>query len=110
VFGAELVSGIDVVLDLVDFDRGARRAVGVVTGEGCLDAQTGEGKVVSGVARRCARLRRPVHAVVGRSRLTPAQAARLGLAGVREASTLAEIEQAGYDLAAAAGRADAGAS
>lgn len=50
--GAELVSGIDAILDLVGFDAAVRGARAVITGEGSMDAQTAEGKVPVGVARR----------------------------------------------------------
>ena len=44
--------GIDVVLELTDFDRQAADAALVITGEGRLDSQSLRGKVVVGVARR----------------------------------------------------------
>jgi glycerate 2-kinase len=50
--GGELVPGAAAVLDLVGFD--ASRVALVVTGEGRVDATTGEGKVAAEVARRCA--------------------------------------------------------
>jgi glycerate kinase len=50
--GAELVPGAGAILDLVGFDP-ARHAL-VVTGEGRVDATTGEGKIAAEVARRCA--------------------------------------------------------
>ena len=49
--GAELVSGAAAVLDLAGFD--ARDRDLVVTGEGTVDATTGEGKAPAAVARRC---------------------------------------------------------
>lgn len=65
--GAELTSGVDALLDLVEFDELARGARAVVTGEGSIDAQTAEGKVPAGVARRAKRVRAdlPVYAVCG---------------------------------------------
>lgn len=65
--GAELTSGVDALLDLVEFDELVRGARAVVTGEGSIDAQTAEGKVPAGVARRAkhARADVPVYAVCG---------------------------------------------
>lgn len=65
--GAELTSGVDALLDLVEFDELAHGARAVVTGEGSIDAQTAEGKVPVGVARRAKRVRAdlPVYAVCG---------------------------------------------
>lgn len=57
--------GVDVVLDLSNFDALLEEADVVVTGEGCFDAQSLHGKVVSGVARRAKARGVPVVAVVG---------------------------------------------
>lgn len=47
-FGGQLRMGIDVVLDLTDFDRKCRGASLVITGEGHLDSQSLRGKTVVG--------------------------------------------------------------
>ncbi len=47
-----LQSGIDVMLDLIGFDRLLEGADLVFTGEGRIDGQTLHGKVISGVASR----------------------------------------------------------
>jgi glycerate 2-kinase len=66
-YGAELVSGADVVLDAVGFDGHLGAARAVVVGEGRLDAQTGEGKIISAILRRVRQSGRtiPVFAAVG---------------------------------------------
>lgn len=51
-FDAELVSGADRVLELVGFNTALRDADAVVTGEGRLDSQTGQGKVIESVLCR----------------------------------------------------------
>lgn len=63
--GAELCSGIEAVLDTVDFDRRLEGADLVITGEGRIDAQSVGGKVISGVARRTSKLGIPLVAVAG---------------------------------------------
>jgi len=63
--GAKLKPGIDLVLDSVGFDQVAAASDVVLTGEGSLDTQTRYGKALSGVLGRCARLGKPVVAVVG---------------------------------------------
>ncbi len=64
--GAKRASGIDRVLDLVDFDSHLAGADLVITGEGRLDGQTAFGKVPLGVARRVkARCGVPVLALGG---------------------------------------------
>jgi glycerate kinase len=97
--GAELLPGAAYVLDALSFEQRAAGATLVITGEGALDEQTFTGKAVGEVAARSARLGVPCYAVVGQSRLSPARAADLGLAGVLEASTLDELRAAGRDLA-----------
>lgn len=64
-FGAELRSGIETVLDTVNFEAKIDGADYVFTGEGKLDSQSLRGKVVSGVAKRAKEKGVPVIAVVG---------------------------------------------
>lgn len=66
VLGAEIRSGIDVVLSLLDFDNVAHGADIIVTGEGALDGQTLHGKAPMGVLRHAKRLDIPVIAIGGK--------------------------------------------
>ena len=100
--GAKLVPGAASVLDLLHFDGRASGAALVVTGEGRLDEQTLEGKVVAEVAARCRSLGVPCHAVVGELALGREALDHLGLSGVREATTLPELREACARLARAA--------
>lgn len=63
--GAELRSGVETVLDLVEFDERVRDVDLVITGEGNMDEQSAAGKAPVGVARRAKRYGKPVVAVVG---------------------------------------------
>ncbi len=63
--GAELLPGIEQVLNLVGFDQLLEGCDLCVTGEGHADAQSAHGKVPSGVAARCQRAGIPCVAVVG---------------------------------------------
>ena len=63
--GARLQSGIDVVLETIYFDKMLEDCSLVITGEGKIDGQSMQGKVVSGVARRAAKKNVPVLVVVG---------------------------------------------
>ena len=99
VCGAELVDGARFVAERAGLDERLRGALAVVTGEGRLDATTLAGKAVSEVARRATRAGVPVHAVVGEDALTATERRALGLATVREASTVAEIAAAASALA-----------
>ena len=62
---AELLPGIEQVLNLVGFDELVLGCDLCVTGEGHADAQSAHGKVVSGVAARCERAGVPCVALVG---------------------------------------------
>ncbi|MFF2349630.1 glycerate kinase [Kitasatospora sp. NPDC058115] len=68
--GATMRPGIELLLDLLDFGAAVRGARLVVTGEGCLDAQTLHGKAPAGVAAAAARAGVPVAAVAGRVELS----------------------------------------
>jgi glycerate kinase len=63
--GARLERGIDLVLELLDFEARVRRADLVLTGEGRLDAQSLQGKACLGVAAVAARHGVPTTALVG---------------------------------------------
>ena len=63
--GASLLSGFDLVSDYLGLDELIESAYHVITGEGFLDAESFEGKVVGGVTDLANRLDVPVVAVVG---------------------------------------------
>ena len=63
--GAQIKSGIDTVLDLIDFDEKIKSASLVITGEGRMDGQSVCGKVPYGVGMRCRKYNIPCVAVVG---------------------------------------------
>jgi len=80
VLDAEFRSGIDIVMEAVEFDRKIRGADWIITGEGRLDEQTLSGKVVAGVCRKARTARVPVFGVCGSLELTVRQMEELGLA------------------------------
>lgn len=63
--GGKLKSGIETVLDLVDFDRMLDGVSLVVTGEGAADWQSVFGKVMQGVGMRCKKHGVPAVSIVG---------------------------------------------
>ena len=97
--GARLQAGAPYVLDAIGFDARMREAAYVVTGEGRLDDQTLEGKIVGEVATRCRQSGVTCHAVVGQNGLEPFKARILDLASVREAGTPEALTAAGRELA-----------
>lgn len=62
-FDAELLSGADFVLDTLNFEAIVAKTDAVVVGEGRLDTQTLQGKIISAIMARSGSL--PVYAVVG---------------------------------------------
>jgi len=62
---AELLSGIDLVKELLDFDNQIQDADWIVTGEGKLDNQTLSGKTIYGVITSAKKYKIPVAALCG---------------------------------------------
>jgi glycerate kinase len=98
-FGAELVPGATRVLGLVEFERRAREADLVVTGEGRLDEQSLDGKVVGEVLDRCARQGRELAIVVGQDALGPDRLPAPPLRSVEEAGSAEALIAVGRRLA-----------
>jgi glycerate 2-kinase len=99
--GAELAPGAPFVLDTLGFDERMRAARAVVTGEGKLDQQTLEGKLVGEIGTRARQAGVPLHAIVGRDALDAFGKRMIDLQVVREATTVEEIEAAAEELGAA---------
>jgi glycerate kinase len=76
-FGATLRRGIEIVLDLTGFDAAVRAADLIITGEGHLDGQSAQGKLIQGLCGRANG--KPVIALCGKLSATPAQVAAIGL-------------------------------
>lgn len=98
-FDAELRSGGDAVLDAVGFDRRAAGAGRVITGEGRLDEQSLDGKLVSVVARRAAAVGADVQLVVGSVALEMHDARAAELGAIVVASSLSAIRKAARSVA-----------
>ena len=63
--GGRLQSGISTVLDLIGFEKMLEGTDLVFTGEGRIDSQSLDGKVISGIAQRAKKQNVPVVCVVG---------------------------------------------
>ena len=95
---AVLEPGAQWVLDALDFDRRMRASRAVVTGEGKLDEQTLEGKLVGEIGTRARQAGVPLHAIVGTDALDPFGKRMIDLMRVIEATDLGELEAAGETL------------
>jgi glycerate kinase len=93
-YGARLVSGASWMIDALEVERRAAAADLLITGEGCLDAQTSEGKLIAELMARTGRPGLVRVAVAGRVELSEAQWRRLGLDRVFEAGDAASLERA----------------
>jgi glycerate kinase len=96
--GAKLEPGAPFVLDALDFDARMRASRAVVTGEGKLDEQTLEGKLVGEIGTRARQAGVPLHAIVGTDALDPFGKRIIDLQRTIEATTPAELEAAGETL------------
>ncbi|MEZ4956192.1 MAG: glycerate kinase [Saprospiraceae bacterium] len=67
--GAEIKSGIDTFLTLTHFEEQVKNADLIISGEGKLDSQTLEGKVINGVMNISQKHQKPLLLVVGQSEL-----------------------------------------
>ncbi|MFE4228021.1 glycerate kinase [Arthrobacter sp. NPDC056886] len=106
-YGASLVSGADYVLDLLGFDALLAASRAVVVGEGRLDSQTGQGKIIAAILARAGA--KPVYAVVGSVDPDLGDDAN-SFAGIIVAGNPAAMRAAGAELARAlAGAASAAA-
>ena len=76
---AELASGVDLVMELANFDEVLKGADWVITGEGQLDGQTFSGKTISGVVQSAKRQNVPIAAFCGSIDVTIEEMQKMGL-------------------------------
>lgn len=100
-YGATLEAGAPFVLDALDFDERMRASRAVVTGEGKLDEQTLQGKLVGEIGTRTRQAGVPLHAIVGTDRLDGFGKRMIDLQMVQEATNIEELEAAGERLGSA---------
>jgi glycerate kinase len=108
-FHARLLPGISVVMETIGLERALRDADWVISGEGCFDAQSLEGKVVSGVCEAARRLGVRIAIIAGRAVLDPQVWREKGISLVEETMPAdmaleTAMKQAGPLLVAAARR------
>ena len=97
-FGATLEPGAPFILGALGFDERMRAARAVVTGEGKLDEQTLQGKLVGEIGTRTRQAGVPLHAIVGTDQLDGFGKRMIDLQMVQEATNIEELEAAGERL------------
>lgn len=90
---AELKSGIQEVMNILSFSEQVRRADLVLTGEGKLDAQTLEGKVVAGVVSCCKTHKKPIGIFCGMAEQRDLIQHKLQTSHIYEIFSLAENQE-----------------
>jgi glycerate kinase len=80
--GAELVSGIELLAGILRLDEEIPRADVIFTGEGRIDSQTSQGKLICGLAARARTAGVPIVALVGCIRGSVAPLMSMGLTAV----------------------------
>ena len=63
--GGKMTSGIETLLNLVDFDTYLKDADYVISGEGRIDSQSASGKVIYGIGNRCKKHGVPLVCIAG---------------------------------------------
>lgn len=101
-FDAGLRSGAEYVLELLGFERRLAEADAAISGEGRIDSQSLEGKVVGQIAKACARAERDLYVLVGRDELDRADIGLLPIRAIEEAGSVAALQDAGRAIARAA--------
>jgi len=95
---ATLKRGIEMVLDLVGFDAAVQRADLVITGEGHIDGQSLQGKLIQGVCARAGKI--PVIALCGKLSASEADVHAVGL---KAAYSINKIQRPLAEMLAATG-------
>lgn len=76
---AELISGIDLIKELIDFDAKVAHSDWIITGEGQLDSQTLSGKTIQGVLTSAMKYGVSVAALCGSISLTEKESQNMGI-------------------------------
>lgn len=89
-FRAKMEKGFDVIAKLTDLEQQIQEADWVISGEGKLDRQSLQGKVIDGVAKLCKKYRKPLTLFVGKNDLPIQEAEVLGVKDIFSIYEMAE--------------------
>ena len=85
-----LCRGWEMVASISDMESKIQQADWIITGEGCFDAQSLQGKLPYGVAQLCTRYQKPLSLFCGRSKVSPMESLQ---AGIQDVFSLQDIEK-----------------
>lgn len=97
--GATLRSGFQTISELTGLESAVSRADYIITGEGQLDEQSLQGKVVGGVLELCSKFNKDCYVFTGRNQLANQQTLNQRLKKVFEIMSLAPDEQSAMNRA-----------
>lgn len=85
---ATLHRGIDLIMQLTQFENQIKSFDLIITGEGKIDGQTAQGKLVQGITSIAAKHHKPVIALCGTLEASPAEISSIGLQAAFSISTI----------------------
>ncbi|WP_416444660.1 glycerate kinase [Leeuwenhoekiella sp. A16] len=94
---AKLKSGIDSIFEIVQFEKQLKNVDLIITGEGKLDKQTLEGKVVSGVSAFAKKNNIPLYVICGDVDLNESDLKKLGVEKLSSVMQIAKNKQDAFD-------------
>jgi glycerate kinase len=92
---AQLTSGFTAIAELTQLENAIQKCDGVITGEGCFDDQSLQGKVVGRVIKLAQNYQKPVFVVAGQTLLNPHPAHRVAVTEQSRSADLCEIAYLG---------------
>jgi len=99
---AQLISGIELIKEVAQFDESIENTDWIITGEGKLDQQTLSGKTIAGVLASAKKKKIPVAALCGSVEISKKDATVLGIdyidAVSKNAKNLDEALDNAYDM------------
>ena len=76
---AELKEGVKLLMDLCDFDEKLKDVNLIITGEGKIDGQTLQGKLIKGITHRANKFNIPIAAICGTLDVSPKELQEIGI-------------------------------
>ena len=106
-FEGQIISGMDFISKMTDLETKVSKADIIISGEGKLDAQSFDGKVISGVAKLCKKYDKDLWLTVGKNELSLQEIENMGASKVfsvmDHASDLMDAIENGRDYLARIG-------
>lgn len=76
---AELREGVKLLMDFCDFDKNLKDVNLIITGEGKIDGQTLQGKLIKGITDRANKFNIPIAAICGTLDVSPEELHKIGI-------------------------------